>query len=188
MLQQRRDDRQQFVRDEQRAGAAVAEDSAIDIGREQGVERDRDHAGLQAAPENDREFELVEQQQRNAIFVLDFVTLEQMREAAGFLGQFAIAQRALFAARLHEGELVAVGARGVSIDEIGSCVFGDIDHCSSPRGSSRDPFRFFSKRVEGVDLDDIPEIGAATSPDPRLRKAGYRFLCYIMHFSKRYAR
>jgi hypothetical protein len=63
----------------------------------------------------------------------------------------------------------------VSIDEIGSCVFGDIDHWFSPRGSSRDPFRFFSKRVEGVGLDDIQEIGAATSPDPRLRKAGYRY-------------
>src|ERR1700731_3870446 len=101
--------------------------------------------------------------------MLDSVTLEQMPEAAGFLGQFVISQRALFPPRLHEGELVAVGARGVSIDEIGTCVFGNVDHCSSPRGSSRDPFRFFSKRVEGVDLDDIPEIGAATSPVPQLR-------------------
>src|ERR1700690_3667182 len=65
-----------------------------------------------------------------------------MCEAARFLGQFAISQRALFAARLHEGKLVAVGAGGVSIDEIGSCVFGDIDHCSSHAAVSCNCFGF----------------------------------------------
>jgi len=28
------------------------------------------------------------------------------------------------------------------------------------------PVSFFSERVEGDDLDNIPEIGDATSPDP----------------------
>ena len=58
--------RQQRRRDEQRLGAAVAEDVGVLLGRQQRVEAHRHDAGLDGAPEGHREIDRVEQQQRDA--------------------------------------------------------------------------------------------------------------------------
>ena len=59
-------DRQQRRRDEQRLGAAVGENVGVLFGRQQRVERHRDDAGLDGAPERDREIDGIEQQQGDA--------------------------------------------------------------------------------------------------------------------------
>ncbi len=82
-LQHGFDDWQELVGNKQRTRPAVAQNRVVNLGGKQRVERDRDDARLQTAPEDDREFDLVEHEHRRAFLAAHAMPFEKMREASG---------------------------------------------------------------------------------------------------------
>src|SRR5581483_7868831 len=121
---------QEGCRDEQRLRAAVGEDVGVLLGRQQRVEADGHHAGLDGAPERDGEVGGVEQQQRHARLAGNVVGGKQRGHAVRARLQLAIGQRL---ARIDEGGLGAAAVQHVAIDHVDGCVVdARIAHGSSP--------------------------------------------------------
>jgi hypothetical protein len=78
-----------------------------------------DDARLQAAPEDDRELDLVEHDHRRARLGRDAVAAVEIGHAARFGGELAVADAAPARPALHEGRLVALPLSGVAVDEMG---------------------------------------------------------------------
>ena len=112
-----------------RLRAAVGQDVGILRQRQVDVERDRDAAGADRAPEGDRVVDGVVEQQRDALLGPDAEIAQRVRETDRARLQLAISQRAL---GIDESGLVAAPGRDVGIDEIGDGVvgpaFGDAVH------------------------------------------------------------
>ena len=102
---ERRDGRIELVRDEEGTRPAVGKDDAIDVGRQQRVERDGLNARLQRAPEANRKLDLVEQQQRDARLMLEAVAGEEVDHPVALSGQLRVGDRALEACGLDEDAL-----------------------------------------------------------------------------------
>ena len=108
-------------RDDQRRRAAVGQNVGVLRQRQIDVERDRDAAGADRAPEGDRIVDGVVEQQRDALLGLNPEIAQRVGEADAARLQLAVGQRAL---GIDEGDLVAAPGRDVGIDEIGNGVVG----------------------------------------------------------------
>jgi hypothetical protein len=125
--------RQQRGRDEQRLGAAVTQDVGVLLGCQEGVERDRNHAGLDRTPERDGKIDRVVQQQRHARFAGDAIGVEQIGHAVAAGLQLAVSQRLV---GIDEGWLRRPALRHVAIDHVDRRIVNAwIGHRSSLRPS-----------------------------------------------------
>jgi hypothetical protein len=121
---------QQRRRHEQGFGSAVAQNVCVLLGREQGVEADRYDAGLDGAPEGDREVDSVQQQQGDTRFAGQLIGGEQVAHAVAARLQLAVGQRL---AGIDERRLRPPAVQDVAVDHIDSGVVGArILHGSSP--------------------------------------------------------
>ena len=119
--------------DDQHSRAAVGENVGVLRQRQIDIERDRDAAGADRAPEGDRIVDRVVEQQRNALLGLKAEAVQGMREAGAALLLLAISERSL---GIDEGDLVRVPRRDMRVDKIGDGVvgpaFGDQLHPAPP--------------------------------------------------------
>ena len=118
-------DRQQRWRSGAATTTAAArlsrEQVGILLGGEQRIDRYRNDAGADRAPERDGIIDGVVEQQHDAIFLAQAQRPQRRREAAGARLQLAVGQRAF---GIRECDLVAETARDIGIDEIGDGVVG----------------------------------------------------------------
>ena len=101
--------------DNDRSGAAVAQDIGVLVGGEQRVERQHHDPGAHAAPERDWKIHGVVEQERQPLFGLQPKLRQRAREPAGARSQLTIAERTL---RIDKGNLFAKAARDRCINEI----------------------------------------------------------------------
>ena len=95
--------------------ATVLEHVGVLLGRQHGVERHRDDAGADRAPERDREIHRVEHQQHDAVLRPQPECLQAASEPAGRCLQLGISQCAL---RVGEDGFLGKPALDVRVDEI----------------------------------------------------------------------
>jgi hypothetical protein len=103
-------------RDQNRLGAAILEHVGVLLGGEQRVQRNRDDAGADRAPEGDGKLDGIEVQENDAAFGAKPQFFQTPPESAACRLQLAIGERAVL---LLESGLFAVTARDITIDEIG---------------------------------------------------------------------
>jgi hypothetical protein len=112
-------------RDEQRLGAGVLQDVAELLHRQQRVERDRDDAGADRTPEQDREIDRVEHDHRDAIFPPQPEAGQHRADARDAVGELRIGDAARV---VREGDLAAATFRDIAVDHVDGCVVGPFVH------------------------------------------------------------
>ena len=100
---------------EQRTGAAVAQHVLVIIGRQQGVDGHRNHAGQNAAQKRHRPVDGVDHAQQHALFRLHAQGDDGVGKAIGALGQLTVA---VTAGVIDEGNLVAAPGLQVALDQV----------------------------------------------------------------------
>ena len=145
--QNRRNGFQERRRDHDRAGAAVAQHVAVQLGHQKDIERDRNNPGADRAPERDRVINIVGQQQRDAVFLPETELLQSRREQAGARLQFAVCNCTF---RIGECDFCAQTARDIGVDEIGDGVIGPALQQIVQSVSPFDGVCFYSDRFRPV--------------------------------------
>ncbi len=112
--------RQQRTRHQRGLRAAVVEHVGVVVGREQRVDRDGHHAGIEAAQKAHGPVAAVEHEQQHALFAPHAGSLQRGGQAARAVFELAVAQRA---AVVDVGD--AFGAAAVE----GEQVFGKVESC-----------------------------------------------------------
>src|SRR5215472_6041962 len=102
-------------RNDNTGGSAVAKDVRILLGIQNGVERQRDNPGAQAAPERHRKIDRVVEQEGQSLLGPDADIEERGSKTAAARLQLAISQRAF---AIDEGGLTTEAARNRFVDEI----------------------------------------------------------------------
>jgi hypothetical protein len=102
-------------RDEQNLGARVLEDVAILLGGQQRVERNRNDAGADRAPEQHREVDRIEHHHGDAVFAGKAEPGQHRRDARAAFGKLAIGHAPR---RIDEGSLRAAPLGDVAVDHI----------------------------------------------------------------------
>ena len=106
-------------RHEKRCRAAVVENDLVIIDGEQRVQRHGNDSGLQAAPEDDWEFDRVGQDHRRAVFRPDAVARVKIDHPRAVGREPVVGQRAAALDPFEEGDGVATPFVAMTIDEIG---------------------------------------------------------------------
>ena len=120
-VEDRREGLHQRRGNQHRFRTAVLEHVGVLLRREQRIERHRDDAGADRAPERDREIHGIEQDEDDAALLAQSERPQAAAEPAGGGLQFAVAQRAL---RVGEGDFVGEAALDIGVDEIGHRIIG----------------------------------------------------------------
>src|SRR5580704_7960208 len=115
MRDDRLDDGEEFFRDEQGLRPAVVQDDLVALRGQQRVERRRHDSGLEAAPEDDREFDRIEYDHRGPVLSLKSMRRIEPGQPAGLMSKFAVSEGG---AVFGKSDSIGRCAGGVTIDEI----------------------------------------------------------------------
>ena len=122
ILQRGQDHGQQFVANDRDGGAAVGQDRAVEVRRQQRVDRDGLDARLQTPPEDHREFDLVVDDHRRAFLAPDARADQRPGDPRRPFGQIAIAQVTPALPGFAEGGLCRAAFVHMPVHEPGGCI------------------------------------------------------------------